>query len=89
MTHRHPLPEPTLVQRLGGLLVIELALLAAIVLAGCGEKSTAPVATQADGPCWVIQYFPLADGRVATLRVHYAVCPSDSLLAAKGWRREP
>lgn len=38
MTPRYPLPEPSPVQRLGGLLVIELALLAVIVLAGCGER---------------------------------------------------
>lgn len=86
---RHPLPEPSLVQRLGGLLVIELALLAVIVLAGCGKRAPTEPPPRVEGPCTAVQLFPVPGVGIAVATLHYAVCPPDSILAAKGWRRVP
>lgn len=86
---RPPSPDPTLFERTCYVVAIGAALLALILLAGCGKPyPTAPKPPPAtDGSCWVYMLLPF-DGGSVTLRAHYAVCPPDSTLKLLGWTRE-
>lgn len=72
MTPRHPLPEPTLFKRTGYVVAIWCALLAVVLLAGCGKHPTAPKAD----PCIRADTF-VVDGVVWTLTAYYSPpnCP--------------
>lgn len=70
------------------------AAVALLLLAACGERAalTAPVRAVRTADCRVAKDVQFADrGVVGTVRLeaHYALCPSDSALAAGGWTRIP
>lgn len=74
------------------------ALVALFTLAACGRSPLEPVAARTqsqaavtvDGPCTITKAIVFVDRGhtyTLTLTAHYAVCPSDAVLAATGWVR--
>lgn len=80
LTQHLPLPEPSLMQRTLAILLIEAALIAVIVIAGCSREPTAPK----PNPCIHVDTLWVDGKPVATVTAYYSPpnCPKKVLVSS-------